>query len=546
VKALFLFLFLTVFILQGQTQQHALAKQWDKRYGGLLQDELWSTIQTSDGGYFLGGGVYSGAGGDKTQDNCDTSFNTYDYWVVRLDAYGQKIWDKRFGGRGDDGILNVKQTCDGGFIAAGISASEIGCDKTQDSRGGFDYWMVKMDALGNKEWDKRFGGNAEDDLFVIEQTRDSGFILGGNTYSDSSGDIHQHSRGNVDYWVVKTDVNGSIQWERRFGGTYFNFMYDVKQTADGGYILGGMSNSGIGGDKTEANCPSSTYNYWVVRIDGSGNKLWDKVYGGNGWDELKVILPLNDGSFLLGGYSDSDSTCSKTWPNKGPGASDYWLVKIDASGNKIWDKSYGGLGEDDLLSLTTTSDRGYLIGGNSSSPASGDKTENNTALILSWIIKLDSNFNLQWDKTIFLNENALSTNAFQTTDGCYVITNWTTATIGYYKTQMPWDSTNDYWIIKFCDTLINDVADLTDNVQLSIYPNPFSTDIDIALQKTGLKQASFTLTNILGQIVFAKQEDNLSPSYTKMLDLRNLPNGVYLLEVVVDGERVVREIVKQR
>ena len=172
--------------------------------------------------------------------------------------------------------------------------------------------------------------------------------------------------------------------------------------------------------------------------------------------------------------------------------------------------------------------------------------ENNVGARQTWLIKTDSAGNKLWDKTIFVNGPAITSNAFQTQDGCYLIGSWTAAEPGYYKTQASWDSSADYWIVKFRDTtIITGIKDITTNLQLNVYPNPFTNELDITLAQQNLKQADFSICNMLGQTVYTQHETNLSPSYTKMLDLSYLPNGVYLVEVVVDGEVGVREVVKQ-
>ena len=529
-------------------QQHTLAKQWDKRYGGLSYDYLYSCISTSDGGYLLGGGVYSGMGGDKTQDNWDTTFNTYDFWVVKIDSTGNKEWDKRFGGFSDDGIQpsSLVQTSDGGYILGGLSASSIGGNKSSSCWGGFDYWVVKIDAYGNQLWDKSYGGNGEEIMYALKPTNDGGYIIGGTSYSDSSGDKTQNNWGGTDYWIVKTDSVGNKLWDKRFGGYDDDFLYALQPTNDGGYILGGTSQSGIGGDKTQANYAVGWYNYWVVKIDSAGNKMWDKVYGGTEEDDLNAIVVMPDGSFLLGGYSYSGVSGDKTQPVVG--SCDYWVLKIDSVGNKLWDKDYGAAGANQLYSLALTYDGGLLLAGNSNAPASGDKSENNSAseVAQTWIIKTDFLGNKLWDKTIFLTSAALTTNAFEIADSCYIIASTTSAEIGYYKSQASWDSTGDYWVVKFKDTtIVSGIKEITTNLQFNVYPTPFSNELDITIAQQNLQQATFTITNLLGQAIYTQQEHNLSPTYTKMLDLSYLPNGVYLVEVIVNGERVVREVVKQ-
>jgi hypothetical protein len=171
-----------------------------------------------------------------------------------------KQWDKRFGGTDWDELWSIQQTTDGGYILGGYSNSGIGDDKTEDSRGIDDYWVVKTDATGNKQWDKRFGGTDYDELLSIQQTKDGGYILGGQSSSGIGGDKTEDSRGGEDYWIVKTDADGNKQWDKRFGGTDDDRLYSIQQTKDGGYILGGESISGIGGDKTEDRRGDEGYN----------------------------------------------------------------------------------------------------------------------------------------------------------------------------------------------------------------------------------------------------------------------------------------------
>src|SRR5204863_448998 len=156
------------------------------------------------------------------------------------------------GGSSDEYLRALQQTADGGYILGGYSSSGISGDKTQASQGGLDYWIVKTDANGVKQWDARFGGSSDDFLYSLQQTADGEYILGGDSYSGISGDKTQTSQGDNDYWIVRTDANGIKQWDARFGGSDFDFLYSLQQTADGGYILGGLSNSGISGNKTQA------------------------------------------------------------------------------------------------------------------------------------------------------------------------------------------------------------------------------------------------------------------------------------------------------
>ncbi len=262
--------FILMLLLNLAHAQNPLAKQWDSRFGGTGSDVLESFQQTADGGYIAGGWTWSDSSGDITQHPRDTSLNWSngafhgDYWIVKTDAAGNKQWEKRFGGFLDDNLYAVKQCPDGGYLLGGESFSGVGGDKSQPnwdtttnfSNASRDFWIVKIDSLGNRQWDKRYGGTKEDQLFAIDLTRDGGYILGGTSTSDSSGDKTSHNRDtavyNYDYWIVKIDSLGNKQWDRDFGGSNSEFnMKAIHQTNDGGYIFAGTSESGISGDKTD-------------------------------------------------------------------------------------------------------------------------------------------------------------------------------------------------------------------------------------------------------------------------------------------------------
>lgn len=455
--------FIIMFLLSNSClllhAQNPLVKLWDKRYGGTYDDVLTTFKQTNDDGYILSGYSYSGNDGDKTEP----SWGQSDYWVIKIDSLGGKQWDKRFGGTANEWLTSQEQTSDGGYILGGYSNSDSSGDKTQPSWfNSIDYWIVKIDSLGNKQWDKRFGGKSYEQLYTVQQTTDGGFILGGISKSAGNGDKVQGTRGRTDYWVVKTDSLGVKQWDRRFGGTSFEYLYALQQTADGGYLLGGESASEIGGDKTQSSFGG--WDYWLVKIDAAGNKLWDKAYGGINDENLFSMCKTIDGGYLLGGRSNSGISGTKSQPNWDTtnATFDYWIVKIDANGDVAWDKDFGGVAhEDEIGNVSQTFDGGYLISGSSSSPISGDKTENNLGLFQTWILKIDATGNKQWDKTLLTNSTAAYSDlgyAIQSKDGNIVIASKTPAGIGGDKSEPNWDTTNyfkDYWIVKFADSTQN-------------------------------------------------------------------------------------------
>jgi hypothetical protein len=346
-------------------------KEWDKKYGGSGDDLMTEVYQTSDGGYILGGYSFSGVDGDKTVANVGES----DIWLIKIDATGKKEWDRAFGGWGFDIPTSLQQTSDGGYI--------IGSSYTFS-----EYWVIKLDASGEKEWDRMYGGDSYEDLRSLQQTSDGGYILGGFSHSGASGDKSEDNMGPVDFWVVKTDAAGIKEWDRTYGGLASDLLFSLQQTSDGGYILGGHSNSEASGNKTGAKV--GDYDYWVVKVDAMGVIEWDKVFGGTGEEHLRSLDQTSDGGYILGGGSGSNKSGDKSEDNLGycvenDCTPDYWVVKINEAGEKEWDETIGGDGHDLLMSLQQTSDEGYILGGTSYSSRSGDKTED---AIGYWVVKL--------------------------------------------------------------------------------------------------------------------------------------------------------------
>src|ERR1043165_6758300 len=530
-KYSFLSVFLCYFFLA--IAQNPMVKQWDRRYGGNYGDGLYSFDRTLDGGFILGGVSRSRAGGDRTQENWDTTATANgDYWIVKLDSEGNKYWDRRFGGTDWDILYSVQQTLDGGYILGGSSNSDNSGDKTEHSWASEDYWIVKLNSAGDKQWDKRFGGFFTDRLCSVQQTFDGGYILGGYSASDSSGDKTQNSRGGTDYWVVKVDSNGNKQWDKRFGGDDNDILHCLTQTLDGGYILGGGSGSGVNGDKTIGNWGGNNdADYWVVKLNSGGVKEWDKRYGGTGPDELQVLKQTADNGYIFAGYSQSGVSGDKTQTRLdiNPVHHDLWVIKVDSTGSKQWDTRFGTNDEDDgVYSVTQTYDGGYLFGGSSYAPvANGDKSENNLGLEQSWIIKTDSLGKKEWDKTLLTSGHDELGFAIQLPDACYAFANTSNGEIGGYKSQGS-QGGQDYWIIKFCDSPnALTIIDAKDRMQCHMFPDPFSNEFSIVIRSIkSMNETTFLITNLLGQPVYGKQETNLSNSYIKTLDLSYLPNEI--------------------
>ena len=413
--------------------------EWQNTIGGSLTDYLYNIKVCVGGGYICGGSSESNISGDKTQN----AIGEADYWVVRLDSSGNIQWQKTIGGNGIDNISTILQTSDGGFVCGGWSDSNISGDKTENSQGGSDYWIVKLDMNGIIQWQNTIGGNGLDFLNSIEQTSDGGYICGGSSNSGISGDKSENTNGLDDYWIVKIDSLGNIQWENTVGGLMVDRLNAIQQTFDGGYICGGTSDSDISGDKLENS--RGIDDFWVIKLDMNGSLQWQKTIGGNDYDLLHCLRQTMDGGYICGGESISSSSGEKS--ENSQGGYDFWVVKLDTAGNIQWQNTIGGDGFDGLQSIKSTNNGGYICGGMSSSNISGDKFENSIGGLDYWVVKLDNAGQLEWQNTIGGLDNDWLNLVESTSASEYICGGWSESNISGDKTENS-NGYSDYWIVK--------------------------------------------------------------------------------------------------
>ena len=272
--------------------------EWEQDYGESSNAFFESMIPTNDGGFLLGG--YS-----------ETNDELYNYWVVKIDELGNIEWEQDYGGSKNDFLFSMISTNDGGFLLGGRASSGDG--DIGDNNGESDCWIVKIDELGNIEWEQNYGGTGDEVLVSMLPINDGGFLLGGHSKSDD-GNVGNNN-GNFDYWIIKIDEVGSIEWEQNYGGTGEENLVSVISTNNGDFLLGGFSYSN-NGDVGGSNGASD---YWIVKIDGVGNIKWEQNYGSMDSELLRSFIQTNDDGFLMGGYK---------FINEGI---DGWVVKIKES-----------------------------------------------------------------------------------------------------------------------------------------------------------------------------------------------------------------------
>lgn len=413
---------------------------WQRVIGGTGSDETTQVIRTTDGGFLIACGSNSNMSADKSED----CIGGGDYWIIKTNSTGTILWENTIGGIDLDGVTDVLQTADGGYLLAGISQSDISGDKTQNSKGLYDYWIVKIDSAGIIQWQNTIGGDDNDILEVALITSDGGYLLAGSSQSDISGDKSENTLGFIDYWIVKTDGLGNVLWENTIRGNDYDALRTAKNTPDGGFLLGGFSNSYISGDKNE-HCINGSTDYWIVKTDSLGSILWQNTIGGDSGDKLESIVASGDGGFILGGYSDSGISGDKTTTNFG--GNDYWVIKTDSIGNILWQTSYGGSLDDQLKVIIPAAEGGYLLVGNSNSPVSGSKTENMFGINDIWIIKIDSIGTALWQNSIGASELDVTFCGVKSVDDGFLLGALSDSDIGGDKTENSLGG-RDIWLLK--------------------------------------------------------------------------------------------------
>ncbi len=502
---------------------------WQETIGGSDSDFGRVALVTLDGGTIIGGSSISDISGDKTEN----SLGALDYWIVKLNEIGEIEWQNTIGGINNDGIADIDYTSDGGYILAGRSRSNISGDKTEDSRGLYDYWVVKINSIGEIEWDKTIGGEGSDEAQVIKHTNDGGYIIGGWSDSDASGEKSENCLGELDYWVVKLSSNGQLEWENTIGGSKLDNLFDIIIDSNGDYILAGFSESDISADKSENSLGLA--DYWIVKIDESGNIIWDNTIGGNASDRLFSIADTSDGNYFIAGHSSSNISGDKTEPNIGN--EDVWVIKIDPSGQIIWQNTFGGLGFDRIYSegnLRKTSDNGCIIFCSSNSDVGFDKSENSRGGFDYWIVKLNSEGEIEWDKTIGGDADEVSRSML-------IYPNGKSAAVGRSNSSLSGDKTEenlgswDYWIVTL-NTLLNVESNefLSDLIQ--VYPIPTSDFLHIVDNSKLVEEVRvFTL------------DGKILESYDKcpsILDFSSYKSGYYFIQFIGHDKVFNKKILK--
>jgi len=345
---------------------------WNRIYGNGY---VSSIVQTEDDGFVLAG-----------------SGSTYSSNFVRVDAWGNLLREVDYGINNGGVIEAVIKTVDNGFALVG-SRSWFSPDGSLLQ----GMLVIKTDSNGNVQWNRTYGGSDTEWGNSLIQAGDGGFVIAGDTKSFGAG--------SYDAWLVKTDSQGIVQWNKTYGGTDLDSAQSVIQTSDGGYALGGLTFSFGKGLR----------DFWLIKTDSEGNMQWNKTYGGSEDDIELCMIGTLDSGFLMSGTTRSFGVSGYV----------FWLVKADARGSMDWNQTYGGKYSGEAESVVQTRDGGYAVAGS------------------SWLLKTDAGGNVEWNKTFGGPKDVSALSVIQTDDGAYAVTGSTTS-FGGEGTR----GVHHYWLAK--------------------------------------------------------------------------------------------------
>ncbi|SHK26952.1 T9SS type A sorting domain-containing protein [Chryseobacterium polytrichastri] len=481
---------------------------WQKDIKSNTQDFLSQVITTIDGQYLITGSSIQ----SKKLSTDNKQNNGYDLHLVKLNQQGEEVWEKFFVGSNHDFLSATVSTQDGGFLVASTSYSCKSLDKKDDSKGGSDFWLIRLNEFGDELWQKTLGSSSDEEARSVIQTTDLGFFVAGNVQNSAKG------YGSKDVLIIKLDKNGKELSQSILGGKGLDEVEKMIPTKDGGALLGIYSRSGMGGSKKTENFGEG--DYWIIKLNKEGKVEWEKNFGGKGDDHLRTLVLTSEG-FLIGGESRSERSGNKTVGIEE--GTDLWLISFNDRGDEIWQKSYNFKNRDVLMGMSVlhSSDdktsKGILLGGYTQ--AEGRiQTDDETF----WMLYLDQNGNEQWRKHVkgesSKKEERLSDIKLNR-DGSIILAGTSAEELG-----------KENWkIIKLGDKQIDQLIVKQD---IKIYPNPVS---DYAYVEIGFdfKEADISLYDMSGrQLQSLKTRNNVTK-----INTQNLIQGAYLITIKTDTNK---------
>ena len=497
---------------------------WEKTLGGSHAEFLNDAIATPDYGFIVAGSSLSKKPGKTNKKN----LGDFDYYIAKLNEYGELEYSTTFGGSKTDQLQSIYRTRDGGTILVGTSNSPISGDKTVPNLGQTDIWLLKLDINGNLEWQKALGGIGTDKAELVLNTQDGGFLIGGSSTSSffknkkpTNKDLiykSENTRGNLDYWLVKLKQDGSLAWQKTLGGKYVDELRSVLELPEGGFIVGGVSNSPQSKDK---HSDTKGYNdWWILRLDKDGTEKWQTLYATEGDDQLYSIVYTQDHHILVGG------NIGRLGSKGSPSNSDFFVLKLDLEGDEVWNKTYDIGTQDIMTNLVQNKDGSFLISGYVTTNGKGiGKKEGVEDYML---IKIDQNGEKKWQKSVGSRLKEVLNHSIETRDGGYVL-------LGT-RIRKGGKSNSDFWIVKLKDLDKEAIV----KKELEAMPNPARAYTTVVLGYE-YEKGTVSLFDINGRLI---RQNEITGSRMIPVNMQDLAIGVYVVHVKTNVQENSIKILK--
>ena len=435
-----------------------------------------------------------------------------DLWIIKTNSSGEEEWQQTFGGGGKDMGHSIKNTSDGGYIVTGETNTINGNDDPNNPDS--HYYIVKFSEAGVLEWDRIYGGEATDVAYDGFQTADGGYIVTG--VSNSVGGDITNNHGGTDAWVIKLSEDGMLEWEKSLGGSNTDRLFKIILASDGGYILAGYSDSNDG-DLTEN---SGDQDLWIVKLNTEGEIVWQNSLGGSSVDAAWSVQAISNGGYILTGTTnsiDGDVTMNQ-------GGNDVWVLELSSTGDLVWQKTYGGEAEDRGREIQLTSDGGYVLVASSSSLGGDIQNPINTGsgYIDYWALKISSTGSIEWERLMGGSGQDVAASIKETEDGGFIIggsSNSSNGDISSPKGEF------DFWLVKLQPVILG-VEKVSTNGLLGLYPNPATDYLNIETD-ADMIGANYSIFNSVGQLVISGKVNSENTS----IEIKDFAKGFYVLQL---------------
>jgi len=526
-------LYMSALLLSSTAILYAQEVIWQKDIKSSTQDFLSQVTTTLDQQYLITGSSIQVGGKSTVSSVASKQNNGYDFHLVKLNQQGEEVWEKYFSGQNHDFLSATVATQEGGFLLAGTSHSGKGLDKKDASKGGSDIWLIRINEFGDELWQKTIGTSQDEEARSVIQTADFGFMVAGNVQNSANG------FGSKDVTVTRLDKNGKVLSELILGGRGLDEVEKMIPTPDGGALLGVYSRSSafVGSGRMEAGSstinyqPKTTNNfgegdYWVIKLTKDNKVEWEKNFGGKGDDHLRTMVFTSSG-YIIGGESRSERSGNKTVGIEE--GTDVWLISLNTKGDEQWQKSYNFKNRDILMGMNVINKsqdkreknqdltKGILLGGYTQAEGKIEADDETF-----WMLYIDNNGNEQWRKHVKgesrKKEERLS-DLKMNKDGSIVLAGTSAEELG-----------KENWkIVKLGDSQIDQ---LIEKQNIKIYPNPVS---DYAYVEIGF---DFNEADIILYDMGGRQLQNLkTKNKVTKINTQNLIQGAYLIVIKTDTEK---------